>query len=687
MLPPVHPTASDASPAGPRHAGGADFPFSPRDYAALELISQPVWLFDIDHRRVLWANQPALQVWKASSLAELQARDLGRDMSSTVAHRLAQYQRDFEAHDAVFAEQWTLYPAGHAVSLNVRFSGHRLSDGRMAMLCEGRPVHAHAPDSVRAVEALLHTTLMISLYDLEGRPLYRNPAARDSTCRPDECLPKRLVDTEDLALLQETLSSGGGTSLTLRVHTPQGVRWHEVTARRCRDAVSGQDAVLVSEADVTAIKDTEARARYLALHDPLTGLPNRTQVMARFADALRELGAAGAEAAVVFIDLDNFKDINDTLGHAAGDELLVSVARRLRDATRTEDLVARLGGDEFMILLRSPNIRCDVDHAYRRIATSLTAPLDVRGVEVRITPSIGVSLYPEHAVDIETLLRHADLAMYGAKAEGRNRMVLYTESMGVALRARTSLEAELRLALERGEFEVHYQPRMAVRNRSILGAEALVRWRHPVHGLVGPDVFIPMSERLGLIGRLGMFVFETAVRQQTEWAARGHDLQISVNLSPLQLADPHLVTRMAAVLARFGCPPSRIELEVTESMLLGHEERPIAVLQAIQALGMSIALDDFGTGYSNLAYLQRYPLHTLKIDKTFIQAPDADRPLAEMIVSLCRLLKLNVVAEGVETSEQLDWVAGREIAEYQGYHFSPPLPVSRFEALLEEAAV
>lgn len=632
---------------------------------------------------MLWANSPALQVWKARSLEELQARDLGRDMSATVAHRLAQYQRDFEAHNAIFAEQWTLYPVGEAVALNVRFSGHRLADGRMAMMCEGQPAGAHAPDSVRAVEALLHTTLMISLYDLEGHPLYRNPAARDSTCRPDECLPERLVDAQDIQLLHDSLASGGGSSLTLRVHTPQGVRWHEVTARRCRDAVSGQDALLLSEADVTAIKDTEAQVRHLALHDPLTGLPNRAQVMARFADALRELGAGGAEAAVVFIDLDNFKDINDTLGHAAGDELLVGVARRLRDATRTEDLVARLGGDEFMVLLRSSDIRGDVDHAYRRIATSLAAPLNVRGIEVRITPSVGVSLFPEHAGDIETLLRHADLAMYGAKAEGRNRMVLYNESMGMELRARTSLEAELRLALERGEFEVHYQPRMAVRSRSILGAEALVRWRHPVHGLVGPDVFIPMSERLGLIGRLGMFVFEAAVRQQTEWAARGHDLQISVNLSPLQLADTHLVARMAAVLRRYGCEPARIELEVTESMLLGNEERPIAMLKAIEALGMSIALDDFGTGYSNLAYLQRYPLHTLKIDKTFIQAPDVDRPLAEMIVSLCRLLKLNVVAEGVETSEQLAWVARREIAEYQGYHFSPPVPAPRFEALLE----
>jgi diguanylate cyclase (GGDEF)-like protein len=680
MLPPPSPPAPSSSQ--PNAAGAAPLP-SANDYAALELISQPVWIFDIDRRHVLWANSPALQVWKARSLEELQARDLGRDMSATVAHRLAQYQRDFEAHNAIFAEQWTLYPVGEAVALHVRFSGHRLADGRMAMMCEGQPAGAHAPDSVRAVEALLHTTLMISLYDLEGHPLYRNPAARDSTCRPDECLPERLVDAEDIQLLHDSLASGGGSSLTLRVHTPQGVRWHEVTARRCHDAVSGQDALLLSEADVTAIKDTEAQVRHLALHDPLTGLPNRAQVMARFADALRELGAGGAEAAVVFIDLDNFKDINDTLGHAAGDELLVGVARRLRDATRTEDLVARLGGDEFMVLLRSSDIRGDVDHAYRRIATSLAAPLNVRGLEVRITPSVGVSLFPEHACDIETLLRHADLAMYGAKAEGRNRMVLYNESMGMELRARTSLEAELRLALERGEFEVHYQPRMAVRSRSILGAEALVRWRHPVHGLVGPDIFIPMSERLGLIGRLGMFVFEAAVRQQTEWAARGHDLQISVNLSPLQLADTHLVARMAAVLRRYGCEPSRIELEVTESMLLGNEERPIAVLKAIEALGMSIALDDFGTGYSNLAYLQRYPLHTLKIDKTFIQAPDVDRPLAEMIVSLCRLLKLNVVAEGVETSEQLAWVARREIAEYQGYHFSPPVPAPHFEALLE----
>lgn len=657
-------------------------PLVEENYAGLELISQPVWVFDIDHRRVRWANGPALQVWKAASLPELQARDLGRDMSASVAQRLAQYQRDFEAHGAVFSEQWTLYPAGEPVALNVRFSGCRLQDGRMAMMCEGWPVQAALPDSLRAVEALLHTALMISLYDLQGRPLYRNPAARDTIRHPGESLAERLADPDALQRLLPAQAGDQAVALTLEVHTAQGQRWHEITARRCHDAVTGKEAILVSEADVSAIKHTEAQAQHLALHDSLTGLPNRSQVMLRFADTLRDLHAMGGSGALIFIDLDQFKDVNDTLGHAAGDELLVHVAQRLRSVTRADDLVARLGGDEFLILLAAPDIRAEVERIYQRIVAAVTQPLSLRGVSVRVTPSVGVSLFPEHGHELETLLRHADLAMYEAKARSRNTLAFYDEAMGLNLRTRISLESELQLAMERGEFELHYQPRVAAQSNRIVGAEALVRWRHPERGLVPPDIFIAVCERTGLIGPLGMWVFEQAVRQQVAWAAQGHDLQVSVNLSPRQFTDAHLTEKMAHVLQQAGCNPARIELEITESMLLGADARPLAVLTAIQALGMSIALDDFGTGYSNLAYLQRYPLHTLKIDKAFIQESDADRPLAEMIVSLCRLMKLNVVAEGVETGEQLKWVNGREIAQYQGYYFSQPLQVTDFTQLL-----
>jgi diguanylate cyclase (GGDEF)-like protein len=655
-------------------------------YAALDLVSQPVWVFDIDRQRVHWANAAALEVWSAPSLGELCARDMGRDMSESVARRLAQYQSDFVAEAAVFNEQWTLYPGGVPVSLNVSFSGHRLDDGRMAMLCQARRAATDSPESLRSVEALLHTAVMITLYDAQGLPLYRNPAARASVRRPDERLDQRVAEAEGFTRLMAPLAAQGHATLTLAVHTAKGQRWHEMSARRCRDAVTGQDAILVSEADVTALKQTEARANFLSLHDSLTGLPNRSHVMQRFVESVDALRASGREAALIFIDLDHFKNVNDTLGHAAGDQLLVHVAQRIRGAVRGSDLVARLGGDEFLVLVASHDIRGEVDRVHQRIMATVSQPVSLHGTEVRVTPTLGVSLFPHDGADIETLLRHADLAMYTAKERGRNDMAYYHESMGVAVRTRTALESELRQAIERDEFEVHYQPRVCVRTQRIVGAEALVRWRHPERGLVPPNVFIPVCESIGLIHEVGRRVFERAVQQQVAWGNGGHDLCVSVNLSPRQFTDPGLLAGMAQALHHARCNPRRIEVEITESMLLGTDDRPAEVLRAIERMGLSIALDDFGTGYSNLAYLQRFPIRTLKIDKTFIHGIDNNGPLAEMIVSMSRLMRLHIVAEGVETSAQLAWIAEHKIEEYQGFLFSKPLPVGEFDALLRREA-
>lgn len=408
-------------------------------YEALSLISQPVWIFDIDRRRVHWANPAALQVWDAATLPALCERDMGRDMSESVARRLLQYQSDFVSHGAAFNEQWTLYPGGKPVSLNVKFSAHRLHDGRMAMLCEARAAAVEEPESLRSVEALLHTAVMISLYGQDGRPLYRNPAARASVRRLDESLADRITDPKAHAALLAALDGAGMATQTLAVRTAQGERWHEISARRCRDAVTGQDALLVSEADVSAIKRTEARAQFLALHDSLTGLPNRSHVMQRFTDAVEQIRAAGQQAALMFIDLDHFKDVNDTLGHAAGDALLVEVARRLRGAVRGADLVARLGGDEFLILMVSADIRSEVDRVRVRLMQAVAEPVMIHGHEVRVTPSLGVSLFPGDGDNIETLLRNADLAMYTAKERGRNGLAYYDTGMSDAVRSRSAL--------------------------------------------------------------------------------------------------------------------------------------------------------------------------------------------------------------------------------------------------------
>ncbi len=652
-------------------------------YRGLELIDHPVWIFDIDRCRVHWANSAAMQVWGADSLEELRSRDMRGSKSDSVARRLEQYQSDFTAHGAVFTERWTLYPGGKPTSLNVSLRGHQIDEARVGMFCEGQVVSVESPESLRSVEALLHTAVMISLYGRDGQPLYRNPAARASVQSLNQPLEERVVDAAALAAMMASIDAGGMATQTLAVHTTEGERWHEISMRHCSDAVTGQDAVLVSEADVSAIKHTEARARFLSLHDSLTGLPNRDHVMKRFKQAVNNIRVSSLQAALMFIDLDHFKDINDTLGHAAGDSLLIEVADRLRRAVRGGDLVARLGGDEFLILMVSDDIRSEVDRVRERLMHAVAQPFDLGGREIRVTPSLGVSLYPDDGDDIETLLRNADLAMYTAKARGRNGLAYYDVAMSDAIVTRTDLEAQLHQAVERREFEVFYQPILDVSSERIAGVEALVRWRHPQRGLVEPDVFIGLCESTGLIDAVGNFVFETAARQQAAWQRAGHPLRVAVNLSARQLRNKELLPQMQLVLGETQADAQRMQLEITESMLLGHDDALMALLKAIESTGMSIALDDFGTGYSNLAYLHRFPISTLKIDKTFIQSTDPNRPLAKLIVSMAHLMNLGVVAEGVETAEQFDWVRAHGVARCQGYFFARPMPASELTAMLE----
>ena len=655
----------------------------------LDALRQPVWIFDIDHSRVHWANTAALHIWQAGSLVELCGRDMGQGMSEAVARRLRQYQQDFERADVRFSEQWTLYPGGRPTTLWVEFSGVRLPDGRMAMLCEARQLDAMPPDSLRSVEALLHTEVMTSLYRRSGRALYRNPAARASVLDGRESLQRRLLHRADLRELVRGLAERQHCKLVARVHTAQGVRWHDISARLCRDAVTGRQAVLVTEIDVSGLKQAQAQAQYLADHDQLTGMPNRNQVVKGYPQVLEECRRHGLQAALIFLDLDHFKRVNDSLGHAVGDELLVELARRLCDSMQTQDRVARLGGDEFLLLVPAPDAAVAAHQRVRELVELIARPVQVSHTELRVTPSIGISLFPQDGEDIDTLMRHADLAMYSAKAAGRNTAASFLPTMTAAAQSRLALEVELRRALAQGDIRAHFQPRLDVATGRIVGAEALVRWFHPERGRIPPDVFIPVCEDCGLICELGALVLEQSARQVVQWAARGMDLKISVNLSPRQFFFSHLMDEVREILARTGCDPRALELEITESVLLGHDERTIATLEELGAMGFGIAIDDFGTGYSNLAYLHRYPINTLKIDRSFIRALDERPAITDMIVTMCKMLGVTMVAEGVETTAQLAWLRARDVHEYQGFLFSPAVPPEAFERLwaAQEAAV
>ncbi|MEM9602434.1 MAG: EAL domain-containing protein [Pseudomonadota bacterium] len=647
----------------------------------MERLRRPVWVFDIDRAHVCWGNTSCLPLWQADSLSELMSRDMGVDMTETVATRLRQYQADFEADTtSQFQEVWTLYPGGEPRTVDVVFSGIELDDGRMAMFCEVDMREALDAEALRSAEALLHTSVMITLFSAQGLPLYRNPAARSKVSHANETLGEHFADRSTLQLL--TQAHEDEITTVAPVHTNEGQSWHDINARRCLDAVSGERAWLISEVDVSRLKATEERAQFLAEHDTLTKLPNRNHVSVAFQNRIDQLLATGQEGAIIFIDLDHFKDINDSLGHNAGDELLVVVAKRLQATVRKSDAVARLGGDEFLLLLGPIESAGAVLEIIERVRAITAQPIALHQRKVSVTPSIGVSLFPQHGRNINALLRHADLAMYHAKENGRNDYSFFTQELSVAIESRLTLESELKTALADDQLVTHFQPRVNVQSNTISGAEALVRWQHPARGLVPPDVFIPVCEASGLIGQLGKVVFRHSVRAQRAWAAQGHDLRVSVNLSPLQFGEDTLVADLLAIVAAEGGDIDRIELEITESVLLGHDTDTIAKLNALVDHGFRIAIDDFGTGYSNLAYLHRYPLRCLKIDRSFIQSLETAQPIIELIVSMATLFKLDVVAEGVETEEQLAALRGYACHEYQGFLFSKPVPFESFCALL-----
>lgn len=641
-------------------------------------LSQALWVFDVDSGRIHWANDTALGLWHATTLDALRARDMQSDMSPAVAARLRQYQQDIIDHDISFSEVWTIYPLGVPHTLRLVFSGFPLSDGRMALLCEVLGEHRIDPENLRSADALIHTPVMITLYNRHARGLYRNPAARESCFDLLERGVRRFVDPIDARSLFQQLKQRGRARLVARVRTAQGERWHDISAQQCLDPASGLVACLVSEVDISDLKRAEARAQYLAHHDPLTALPNRQFVLHRYQERLDAIRDQGSAAALIFIDLDRFKNINDSLGHAAGDQLLVMMAERLRAELRDKDLVARLGGDEFLVLIESPDIREHVAQLAQRLLRVLGRSVEVADTDVQVTASLGICVFPDNGHDIHTLMRHADLAMYRAKDGGRDRMAWFDQDMTRIANTRLALENELRHALQRKQFELHYQPVLDIRSNAVVGAEALLRWNRPGHDQVPPSVFIPICEECGLMDAIGDWVLMEAARQQVRWAEAGCSLRIAVNLSVMQFQSPHLLETCRDVLSQTGCDAGKMELEVTESMLLGNDERTVATLDGLRGLGFRLAIDDFGTGYSNLAYLQRYPFSALKIDRSFIAALDSGTPIAELVISLCHLLGMDIVAEGVESQNQLEWLQQRNCDTYQGFLYSPALPAEQF---------
>ncbi len=457
--------------------------------------------------------------------------------------------------------------------------------------------------------------------------------------------------------------------------------------------IDGRRYLFATSYDITKRKAAEETIRRLAFHDPLTHLPNRQLLLDRLAHALASCDRGVNRGAILFIDLDNFKTLNDTLGHVMGDLLLQQVADRLVSCVREGDTVARLGGDEFVVMLENLNEQAivaaeQVESIGEKILAALSKPYQLKAQVFRSSGSLGAALFCKETKDAEELLKQADIAMYQAKKAGRNTLRFFDQKMQRTINARVAIEGELRLALERGQFELYYQVQVDREGKPV-GAEALIRWNHPERGMVIPEEFISLAEETGLILPIGRWVLNEACAKLADWSAdeKMRQLVLAVNISAQQFRQADFVDEIKEIITKNVLDPALLKLELTESMLLENSTEVVATMNALKAIGVQLSLDDFGTGYSSLQYLKRMPLNQIKIDQSFVRdiatAPN-DAAIVQTIIAMTQALKLNVIAEGVETAAQREVLDLKSCQAYQGYLFGEPLPVERFEALLRE---
>ena len=556
-------------------------------------------------------------------------------------------------------------------------------------------------EAVRRYSSIFeHATEGIFQTTPEGRYLNANPALARiyGHASPDEMiehlhdiqrqlyvLPERRAEFVLLMQTQEMVRN-----FESQVYRRDGsIIWISENARAVKNADGSVQFFEGTVVDITERKQHDARLEYQASHDSLTGLPNRSLLHDRIEQAVGKARRDGHLVAVVFVDLDHFKLINDSLGHHVGDRLLLEVADRLVACVRGHDSVARQGGDEFVIVLTEQHDENEIIAIVSRLLDSISQPWVDEGQEYGLSCSVGISCYPQDGDDPDALLRCADAAMYKAKASGRSTYHFYTPELNQAISERLELENSLRHALERDEFIVYYQPRIEVASGRIVGTEALIRWNCPGKGLVPPDSFIPIAEETGLIIPIGQWILQEACRQNSAWQCAGlPPISISVNLSPIQFRHAGLVDSVADALAQAGLDPACLELELTESFVMHDAERINVAMHALKALGVDIAVDDFGTGYSSLSYLKRFPVDRLKVDKSFVRDIDSDpddAAIVRAIITLGHALGLKVVAEGVETRAHHEFLRRHGCDELQGYYFSRPVPATEMEALLRNA--
>jgi diguanylate cyclase (GGDEF)-like protein/PAS domain S-box-containing protein len=499
-------------------------------------------------------------------------------------------------------------------------------------------------------------------------------------------------DQTGASVLRHAVENFSEVRVTLRNYRKDGKPfWNELFVAPVHDESGVTTHFVGIQNDISEQKRAEKNLLHLATHDALTGLPNRSLLQDRISQAIGLAQRAQREMAVLFLDLDRFKNINDSLGHAAGDALISTVASRLRGAVRMVDTVARVGGDEFVIVLTDVTRKSDITLVLNNLTEAITQPVLVEGHELSVTASIGISTYPYDGFNVSSLLKNADTAMYRAKEAGRNGFRFYAHDMNADAVDRLRLENDLRSAIKKGdELILHYQPQMEAESGRIVAAEALLRWHHPRHGLIAPADFIPMAEETGLIVPIGEWVLRQVCAQLRSWIEAGHPtLVIAVNLSPRQFHQPDIVEMIASALHDYDLPPHLLELEITESSLMRNPEDAAVLLGALSEMGFRLSIDDFGTGYSSLGYLKRFPLNALKIDRSFvadIESSQDSASIAAAVIALAHSLGLKVVAEGVELDTQMDYLRNLKCDLVQGYLLGRPMPADNLMNYLERQA-
>ena len=484
-----------------------------------------------------------------------------------------------------------------------------------------------------------------------------------------------------LAAVDIALATRGVYDEDVMCRRPDGsLLWCRLAIRAFDQAASDGATIWVLQ-DISDRKQKEQAIIRAALHDTLTGLPNRALLSDRLEQAIRQAARANTRFGVLFLDLDRFKTVNDTVGHDAGDELLRVIAERLRRRVRSSDTVARQGGDEFIVMLPDIDSPADVERVAEDLLAEIGKPVPIFGTDYVVTGSIGICIYPDHGSDAQSLLRNADAAMYRAKELGKNGYRFFSHELHLQAIEDVRLENLLRTAIESGQLSVHYQPRVDLVTGRMSSLEALARWQHPTFGWIEPGRFIGIAERAGLIARLGDWVLRKACGDLAQLSALGfRDLGLSVNVSHCQLSEPNLAANVRAILGEYGIEPSRLEIELTETAIARNVEQAVVIMQSLQASGIGIAIDDFGTGYSSLSQLKRLPVRTLKIDRSFVDGLPHDEDgvaIALAIIAMAKRLKLQVVAEGVETGDQRDFLRRHECDQAQGFLFGRAVPLAK----------